>query len=683
MRFSYLRKFLGHHRTRSDPVPLTITQEPPTVTRSQSAHDLDRLAEQTGPAHSITVKAILQSPELLLSLSESELELILFPLEAHLYQLEQKYKSLLNVQQSLADRHRSLEEYRRSEELLAPLLDTSKCGHVFSRTRAAIAVGESFEDAIVDAIREAATIPGSPWSGLIPPMTGPRSSDQYNSALRILLDSRSQVRYEKQGYLFWKKIALRDEAHSTTITPSASKLSDIPEDLSEDRQAAADDLLVRMRKGFVPLRSCIVPQARQGSSSSPDKTCVEDIPSASTDNTTSPVVDVLVPEPNPSSPTAMSTPAVATPTTLPAKSPCLAITSAQTEISVIALPYTCVEPELLSRIPSPMLQTEATPTSLAYGGCVHEAPSNQAHARCQRTSDTAPTIRQRVVSTASSDSTQRFSNASLMTVNSPVRPDFLASDFWKSEEGTHNCESTSISPDRALKYLERIYDRFNHLKVGPLDAIDEDPRFSPAYDGCDTTFVGDSSVSGGSSDSVPSTGTRDGVSSAETMHNLDEEMEITDNDITLVEINNEDLPIPTSPVKNSSMLPILAKIPRRISVSLSPKSKRTPSSVTKPTISSSLKRATPSPPKPKLKVKTAKISSPKKIIVPLRLKSSVPNPKPVTISPRSILKTPTTTTTAAAAAATTHGSRIPSASSRHTVKPNVEAKMAKKSVRFC
>ncbi|THU94192.1 hypothetical protein K435DRAFT_668832, partial [Dendrothele bispora CBS 962.96] len=134
-------------------------------------------------------------------------------------------------------------EYQRCEQLLAPLLNTSLCGVVFSHTRAAIAEGEDFETAIIDAIREAAAIPGSPWSKLIPPITGPRSSEQYESALRTLLSSRSQVRADKQAYLFWKKTARLDASHADTVTPSGSQISDIDDAIPEERQTAANELL--------------------------------------------------------------------------------------------------------------------------------------------------------------------------------------------------------------------------------------------------------------------------------------------------------------------------------------------------------------------------------------------------------------------------------------------------------
>ncbi|KAF9073667.1 hypothetical protein BDP27DRAFT_1141246, partial [Rhodocollybia butyracea] len=96
--------------------------------------------------------------------------------------------------------------------------------------------------AIVDAIREVAEIPHSPWSTLIPPVIGERSPDHYSSALSITLKTRSDLRCAKNLAQFWKFTAQDDGVHGDIITPSASNLSEVQEVLSLQRQKAVDDL---------------------------------------------------------------------------------------------------------------------------------------------------------------------------------------------------------------------------------------------------------------------------------------------------------------------------------------------------------------------------------------------------------------------------------------------------------
>ncbi|KAK7473144.1 hypothetical protein VKT23_001245 [Stygiomarasmius scandens] len=720
MRFSYLRKLLGHRRARSEPCLRDLIQSPQPAIRSHSVHGIDQLSETihfdpSNPTLSIQIQTLIDNPELAISLTDVDLELVLSPLEAHLFQLEQKYYHSIKIQKELLSndeiqrKWRIQTEYKRCEKLLEPLLDTSKCGTVFNRTRVGMAAGDAFEDAIIDAIREAAAIPDSPWSRLIPPITGPRSSEQYESVLRTLLGARSQVRTDKQGYLFWKKIARLDEGHVDTITPSASQLSYIDESLPEERQTAADELLMRMRRGTVPLRSCIVPQARQEHIIDDQpyniKTEVSSTSLPYTVISTTPVIESS-PGPEASLPPAIPmrvstsslahTVSVPSATANPETPPNLSIPTIETNQSASSLAYAAFDTSPSSQLvpdTSSVLRAEASSTSLAYGGCVPRLSVHQDQSSARymfKATDSAEAARSSMSSTTSSATSS--SNTSLLTTSSPARPGFLSSDLWNSNCRDNNRQSTSsISPDQALRSLERIYSRFHRLKTGPLDVVDENQDLSSAYDGCDTTLV-DASDSGRSSESVSSTGRQDLPVTPDPFISTDFLASIENtsdaNDVTLVDIVNDagDAAISTStPTKKNSMLPVFSKIPSRLSVSFSSKTKCVPSSVTRPTISSSLKKANLSPPKPTPKSSPMNISMPRNILSP-KFRKNTGNVKPPVTSPASIMKKPSQTP--AATTDTAAGKKISSLTRglplRPATKQNVPTKEGKKkkSVRF-
>ncbi|KAG7098427.1 hypothetical protein E1B28_000379 [Marasmius oreades] len=148
------------------------------------------------------------------------------------------------------------------EDFLIKTLASYPADHVFNKIAAAIDAGSSFASAIVTVIREEIeTLPNSPWSKLVPAIVGPRSADQYTSALGIVLKARKDLRNSQKASHFWKQQAKLDDVNADVITPSSSILSDIQEPLSEERQRAASDLLRKLRSGEIPIRSQVVTQA--------------------------------------------------------------------------------------------------------------------------------------------------------------------------------------------------------------------------------------------------------------------------------------------------------------------------------------------------------------------------------------------------------------------------------------
>lgn len=83
------------------------------------------------------------------------------------------------------------------------------------------------EDALVDSIMEAAKDKRSPWSRIIPAVIGPRSPEQYVSAINLTLQTRQDLRDREKVCQFWKTTAKQDPQNSSLLTPSSSELSDL------------------------------------------------------------------------------------------------------------------------------------------------------------------------------------------------------------------------------------------------------------------------------------------------------------------------------------------------------------------------------------------------------------------------------------------------------------------------
>jgi len=150
------------------------------------------------------------------------------------------------------------------ERFIGFMIDLGLHEPVLARARRALQAGEDADEALVDSIKEAAAKPGSPWSKIIPAVTGPRSSDEYLSAINMTLKTRRDLKESQKIAKFWKTTAQEDGAHANTITPSSSNLSSIHEVLTEERQTAVDDLLEKLRNGDRPVRRrTAVPKLRE------------------------------------------------------------------------------------------------------------------------------------------------------------------------------------------------------------------------------------------------------------------------------------------------------------------------------------------------------------------------------------------------------------------------------------
>lgn len=132
---------------------------------------------------------------------------------------------------------------------------------IFPRVHNAIMTGATHDEAVVEAIREAAAKPDSPWATIIPAVIGPRTNEQYLSALNMTIQCRRENKDLQNVKKFWKNVAKEDPANGNLVTPSSSNLSSIQVILPEKRQRAVDDLLAKLRNGTIPMRSQVITQS--------------------------------------------------------------------------------------------------------------------------------------------------------------------------------------------------------------------------------------------------------------------------------------------------------------------------------------------------------------------------------------------------------------------------------------
>jgi hypothetical protein len=130
---------------------------------------------------------------------------------------------------------------------------------VLDKAQSTLRNGQSADDALVEAIKEAATKPGSAWASIMPAIVGPRPPEQYVAAINLTLQLRKELKASRKVAKFWKSTAKGDTRHADLVTPSASDLSDVCEPLPRERQRAVDDLMLKLRKGIRHTRSESLP----------------------------------------------------------------------------------------------------------------------------------------------------------------------------------------------------------------------------------------------------------------------------------------------------------------------------------------------------------------------------------------------------------------------------------------
>ncbi|ESK92107.1 hypothetical protein Moror_10279 [Moniliophthora roreri MCA 2997] len=293
MRFPLLRRLshLIHRRPKSESFAVDVLNQfviddsdEEQLPRSQSLgnpddicilppHLLDLLLQHPVPTSLNDILVALANLERRIPIVEMEImqlqqkkDRILF--ESQLVQ-EEIRRTKANLDMDEAEKRKAVEveeklkEMERREDHLGKILATlpRNSTPVFHEIAAAIDAGKSFQHAAISVIRELVDKPDSPWSKLVPAVVGDRSSDQYASALSMVLKTRKDIKHGRNVAQFWKKQAKLDEANANLVTPSASTLSDVQIALSEERKRAVDDLLRKLRSGEIPVRSRVLTQA--------------------------------------------------------------------------------------------------------------------------------------------------------------------------------------------------------------------------------------------------------------------------------------------------------------------------------------------------------------------------------------------------------------------------------------
>jgi hypothetical protein len=142
------------------------------------------------------------------------------------------------------------EKVARYARFIDLMVDIGLHEAVLPRACGGLRAGEDADEALIDSIKEAAAKPESPWSRIIPAVTGPRSPEEYISSINATLKVRRELKDCRKVAKFWKRTAkATSAANANIITPSVSAISSVQEVLSEERQTAVATLLAQRKSG--------------------------------------------------------------------------------------------------------------------------------------------------------------------------------------------------------------------------------------------------------------------------------------------------------------------------------------------------------------------------------------------------------------------------------------------------
>ena len=187
-------------------------------------------------------------------LSDSEaLETELSHLRADYY--AERFQSKVRVQCARADKDKIViltDKLEQAEKFIMAMVDINLHEPVLGRAAEAVRGGADAEEALIDAVRVAATKKGSAWSRIIPAIVGPRSPEHYLSAINLALMLQKDLHESEKVSSFWKTIAKLDPVNTDTLTPSPSLLSeiggqDVEHSISE--QAVLDEMIALLTNG--------------------------------------------------------------------------------------------------------------------------------------------------------------------------------------------------------------------------------------------------------------------------------------------------------------------------------------------------------------------------------------------------------------------------------------------------
>ena len=165
------------------------------------------------------------------------------------------FQSKVRIQCARADKDKIIilnDKLEQAEKFIMAMVDIKLHEPVLGRAAEAVRGGADAEEALIEAVRVAATKKGSAWSRIIPAIVGPRSPEHYLSAINLALMLQKDLHEREKISSFWKKIAQSDPANANTITPSSSLLSEVGgEDVehSISEQAVLDEMIALLANG--------------------------------------------------------------------------------------------------------------------------------------------------------------------------------------------------------------------------------------------------------------------------------------------------------------------------------------------------------------------------------------------------------------------------------------------------
>ena len=167
----------------------------------------------------------------------------------------ERFQSKIRIQCTRADKDKIIiltDKLEQAEKFIMAMVDIKLHEPVLGRAAEAVKEGADAEEALIDAVRVAATKKGSAWSRIIPAIVGPRSPEHYLSAINFALMLQKDLHEREKVASFWKSIAKLDPVNANTITPSPSLLSevggqDVEHSISE--QAVLDEMIAFLTNG--------------------------------------------------------------------------------------------------------------------------------------------------------------------------------------------------------------------------------------------------------------------------------------------------------------------------------------------------------------------------------------------------------------------------------------------------
>ena len=167
----------------------------------------------------------------------------------------ERLQSKVRIQCARADKDKIIiltDKLEQAEKFIMAMVDIKMHEPVLGRAAEAVKEGADAEEALIDAVRVAATKKGSAWSRIIPAIVGPRSPEHYLSAINLALMLQKDLHESEKVASFWKTTAKLNPINADIMTPSPSLLSevggqDVEHSISE--QAVLDEMIACLTNG--------------------------------------------------------------------------------------------------------------------------------------------------------------------------------------------------------------------------------------------------------------------------------------------------------------------------------------------------------------------------------------------------------------------------------------------------